>query len=354
MSSKELIRKILLRLNKYKWLVFIGAFGFAILMYLYAKTIPTIYSVKSSLYPLSAAPDKSASSKLNELIGAGGSTKSLSDDANVNIEEVAKSRKTRYAVVAERLPQYHNKYIAEILINEYNKHVGRFGKKIQTSAIDSALISVGANLIKENYVVKFNKNNLLEISFSSTDPNILVPVSNVLASKITEFYKELKIKKAKFDFDFTQVKVDSLQTVLKYYDKRRIILNNTTLFVPSGKLEYILPQENLENDKLLVLSQRNGAQANREDALWRLQKVTPIIEMLDKPEAPFDEVTPPKKLYAAGGFMIGLIFCSFLLVYGLLYKYVTQQINTAINSTFEEDNTSTTAPISTITTTTTS
>ena len=85
--------------------------------------MPTTYSVRSTLYPLTSGPDdKSATSKISELLGGNTNSKTLSDEANVNIEEVAKSRKTREAVVAENLPAFGNKSIAQILIEEYNKY----------------------------------------------------------------------------------------------------------------------------------------------------------------------------------------------------------------------------------------
>ena len=276
---------------------------------------------------MTAAPDaSSATSKLTELIGGGGSSKTLSDDANVNIEEVAKSRKTREAVVAERIPALANKSISVILIEEYNKHKSRFSPPIKIPTLESDLHSIGANLLATNYTVKFNKNSLLEIVFTSTNSKLLKPGSLILIDKISKFYKELKIKKAQFDFDFTQKKVDSLESVLRKFDNQRIYLNNTTLFVQPGKLQFTVPKENLENNKLMVLAQRNGAASNREEALWRKQKVTPIIEILDAPEPPFIEARPSKIMYAIIGFLIGCLIFSLLSVSGIIYRYLNLEV----------------------------
>jgi hypothetical protein len=84
LASNELIRIIINRLNQIKIIILLGGVALGILMYLFAKNTPVIFSVKSTLYPLTAANDAgSASSKLTELIGGGGSSKTLSDDANV-------------------------------------------------------------------------------------------------------------------------------------------------------------------------------------------------------------------------------------------------------------------------------
>jgi hypothetical protein len=336
-TSQALTIKIFNRLRKLKFVIFFGGILVATLLYMYAKKVPIIYSVKSTLFPLTAGPEKnSSSSKLSELIGASGGAKSLTDEANVNIEEVAKSRKTREAVAEQKVESCDNKTIAELLIEEYNLRKAFYVPLIKKPNSETELRSVGASLLKDNYTVKFNKTNLLEVVFSSTNEKLITPVSYSLIGKIKEFYTQLKVKKAQFDFDFTERKVDSLDKVLTAYDKRRIILNNTTLFVRPNKLQYTIPQENLDNDKLQVLAQRNGAASNREEALWRMQKVTPIIEIMDPPEAPFDTVEPSKILYALVGFIIGCILFSLLFIAGLLYKFANHQVQQTISEKLSE------------------
>ena len=323
MTNKDLIKVIIRRLNKVKIIILIGGLAISILMFMIAKNTPAIFSVKSTLYPLTSAPDaSSATSKLTELIGGGGSSKTLSDDANVNIEEVARSRRTREAVVSERLAIFGNKTIAQILIEDNNKYKSFYELALKIPSTEPEIISLGAGLLKDYYTVKFNKNNLLEMVFMSSNTKLITPTSLILIEKISQFYKELKIKKAQFDFDFTQKKVDSLERVLRKFDNQRIYLNNTTLFVQPGKLQYTVPKENLENNKLLVLAQRNGAASNREEALWRKQKVTPIIEILDAPEPPFIEARPSKIIYAVIGFLIGCLIFSLFSVTGIIYRYL--------------------------------
>lgn len=344
MTTQELIKNIFFRLSRLKIVILLGGVLIGTLLYVYALSMPLVYSVTSTVFPLSAgAENSSASSKLSELLGGGGSTKSITEEASVSIEEVGKSKKTTEAVVTQRLPAYGNKRIAEILIEEYNKHLPFGVPPIRIAQTDSANIISGSQILKNNYVVKFTKTSLLEITFSSTDPNLLSPVSYILIDRISQFYKELKSKKAKSDFDFTEEKVDSLQRVLSGYDRRRIIQSNTTLFVQPGKLQYTIPKENLENDKLRVLAQRDGAAGNREDALWRLQKVTPIIEILDKPQPPYTVTKPSKMTYGLAGFLLGIFLFAFASIAGLLYQYLNQHMKELIGDKYPEVNTTTTA-----------
>ncbi len=346
MTSQDLIKKILYKLGRFKWLIFLGAVCMAVLLYLYAKKQPVVYTVRASVFPLTASADGGGASKLSELIGGtGGSTKSLSDEATINIEEVAKSRATKEAVVAERIQKLSNKSIAQLLIENYNRTKSFFARAIEIPKYDSALIYTGASLLGNMYTAKVNKNSLLEVYFNCADQRLVTPVSYILIDKISSFYKELKIKKAKFDFDFTEKKVDSLQNILNKYDRQQIQLSNTTLFVPDGRLEYEIPKQNLQNDRLRVAGQRNGAASNREEAMWRLQKVTPIIEILDRPEPPFTESKPSGMIYGAAGFVLGCILFSLIFIWGILYNYFQTQINKAIfaDSTGTVANTTTTA-----------
>ena len=343
MTSRELTRKILLRLKRFLLLIILGSLIFGVLGFWYAHSKPVIYSVRSSLFPITASQESSPSSKLKELLGES-SSKSISSDANVSIEEVAKSLKTREAVVAQRLPAYGNKTVAEVLIKEFNDKRSFRQHSIRMPAVDSDIISVGASMLQDNYTVKFNKNNLLEMYYYSTDKNLLVPVSYFLIDKISGFYKELKREKAKLDFDFIEAKVDSLDGVLRGYDRRMIAMNNTTLFVPYNKLQYSIPKENLNIDKTRVLAQRAGVATDREEALWRLQKVTPIIKILDKPTPPFIQDKPSGTVYGIVGFLAGFLFFSFICISGLLYRYAGQQVEAALaDKTVADPNTNTTA-----------
>ena len=105
---------------------------------------------------------------------------------------------------------------------------------------------------------------------------------------------------------------------------------NTTLFVASDKVQYQIPKENLATEKDGVQRQRDASVNNREEALWRLQKVTPIIAMLDEPTAPFDIKRPSSFAYAAIGFVLGAILVLLLCISDLFYKYVKAEAKKAI------------------------
>ena len=330
MNTKEIVRKIFLKLAKYKWAVFFGAVIGAVAMFLYAKSIPPVYTAKATVFPLTASNENPTSSAISTLLGGGDAPKSFSSDASINIVELAQSRNTREAVVLRRLPEFGNKRIAELLINNYNKTKKPQEPVIKMPTDTVALSAVAGLLLSKNYTAKVLKSGILEVTFSNTDKNILSPVSYSLIDKISQFYIDLKIKKAKKDYDFTIKKVDSLQNVIDGFDRRAVRMNNTTLFVPNSKIEYSIPKENLVNAKERVMRLRDASANNREEALWRLQKATPIIATLDKPEPPFDSKGTSSVVYAIIGLIIGSILIIGALIAPIVLAYVKAEARNAI------------------------
>jgi hypothetical protein len=330
-TTIELTRKIVRRLGKLKLLILLAGIVLAGVLFLYAKRIPVVYTAKASVFPLTASNDNSgASSLLSTLTGVSDAPKSFSQEASINIVELATSRTTREAVAMERVPELGNKRIAELLIESMNKTKSFLAASTKEPKNDTTLRAIGGTIIRDGMTAKINKNGILELTFSSTDKDIISPISYILIDKISQFYKDLKVKKARFDYDFTVRKMDSLNVVLDSFDRKAIHMANTTLFVPEERIEFTIPKENLINDKGRVVRQRDAAANNREEALWRWQKVTPIIETLDKPDAPFEEKRSSAVMFAVMGFILGCFLSCILLVADIIYKYINAEINNAV------------------------
>ena len=334
MNYKQLIRAVFLRLSGLKYIILIIGLLFSAITFFYCKKLPTVYTSRATVFPLNASNDNAnAASALTSMLGLSETPKSFIQEASINIVDLAQSRNTREAVALERLPEMGNKTIAELMINEYNKNKPFYKQKIIVSSSIQTLAATGGNLLNEGFFAKINKNGILEINCSATDVKLVGPISNVFVDKISGFYKELKIRKAKLDYDFMTLKVDSLETVLASFDSKAIGMSNTTMFVAPDKLQFQLPKENLGTNKSRVMRQRDLATDNREEALWRLQKVTPIIAILDKPDPPYDAQKPSSVIYAAIGFFLGITLSVLLLSIGLIYSYIKAETKLAVFGT---------------------
>lgn len=331
MNYHKFITVVYARISKLKFLILSIGVLVALCCFIYAKTLPKVYSSKATVFPLNASNDNAgAASALSSLLGLAEAPKSFIQEASINIVDLALSRNTREAVALELIPALQNKSVAVLVIEEYNKRKPFYKSSIKIPDSKEMLAAVGANLLKENFFAKINKNGILEINYSTNNEALVGPVSYIFVDKISEFYKELKIKKAKRDYDFMCEKVDSLESVLASFDKSAIGMSNTTLFVAPDKLQYQLPKQNLSNEKSRVMRQRDMSAENREEALWRLQKETPIIAILDKPDAPYDTTKPSAILYGGIGFLMSIFLMIFILIFIPTYRYIKSEIRASV------------------------
>ncbi len=327
MTSTELIRSIFIKLGRYKILIIICGIATALLLFFYAKNTRPVYTAKATVFPLTTPADNSiSSSALSGILGIEGPSKSFSSEASINIIELTLSRNVRQRVAATRLPQFGNRTVTELMVQDLNEHKSFFEKTIKMPVDSDALSLQGSELLKDAITAKMSKNGVLELYFSSGYKELITPVTNILIEKLSQFYIDLKISKALSDYNFTIKKIDSLQGMLNLVDKKAVVMQNTTYFTPVDRLEYGLPKENLSMEKSRVLRQRDLSVNNREEATWRLQKATPIISVLDKPTEPFTIVKSSPLIFIIIGFVAGCILSALFLIGGLIYRYVKSEM----------------------------
>lgn len=332
MTNIELIKQLIKRLRKFSWVIILIAIGFAALFYYMAKQNLLLYTSKATVFPLNSSSDNTVSSStISNILGLSDAPKSFSGEASINIMELATSRRTRDAVAMERIPSMHNKMVSELLIEENNKHTEFMQNAPINMPTDSQrLINLASNLLKGGFQSKINKNGILELYFTNTNPDIVREVSYVYIDKLSSFYIDLKKKKAQIDYEFAIKKADSLLNVLNGLDKHAIALDESTFFTNEELKRYSLPKQNLAEDKSTVQSQYYYAVNNREAAAYKLQKETPIIEPLDRPEPPYDATQKSATLYAMIGFILGAAIGIGLFSFKIISRFIGDELNKAI------------------------
>ena len=149
MTTQELTTAIFKRLKKVRFIIIAVAVAAAFALVLYAKQKPVTYTSRSSVFPLTSGNDNNAtSSTLSALLGTE-TTKSFSDEASINIIELAQSRTTREEVASIRDSSMGNKTIAELLVDDINDHRGWFESKVNKPANEYALITWAGQVLKE-------------------------------------------------------------------------------------------------------------------------------------------------------------------------------------------------------------
>ena len=192
MTSKELIQKIYLRASKFKLLVLLVGGILAVLLFIYAKTLPTMYSTRASVFPLTASNDNnSATSAISQMLGGGETAKSLSQEASISFVDLATSRNTREAVAMTKFPQFGNKTVSELLIKNYNESKKVYTPPIKVPTDTVILASIGAGLLNTNFTAKAQKSGILEITYQNTNPELISPITYAMIDKISQFYIDL-------------------------------------------------------------------------------------------------------------------------------------------------------------------
>ncbi len=332
MTNIEFIKQLIKRLQKFSWFIVILGIGVAGFFFYMARRSLVLYTSTATVFPLNSSTDNTVSSStISNILGLSDAPKSFSGEASINIMELATSRRTRDAVAMEKIPSMKNKMISELLIEEYNKHTGFMQNETIRPPKDSLqLVNIASNLLKGGMQAKINKNGILELHYSNTSPELVREVSYVYIDKLSSFYIDLKKKKAQIDYEFSKKKVDSLLNVLNSLDQRAITLDESTFFTPEELKRYNLPKQNLAQDKATVQSQYYYAVNNREAAAYKLQKETPIIEPLDKPEPPYDQTRKSKLLYSVIGLILGLFLGIAIVSWKVISHFLGDELNKAI------------------------
>lgn len=331
MNTTALLQAIIRRIQQYKILILGAGILLAVLAFFYTRGKRTTYTARATVFPLTSPTDKAISnSMLSGILGLGDAPKSFSEEATINIIELAFSRRIRESVAVTRLPQFENKMIGELLIQDMNEHRSFLSKDMEIPKDSNDLAITASEILKPSINCKMSKNGVLEIYYTGTKEALVTPISNVVIDKLSRFYVELKRQKALDDYNFTLDKIDSLQRMINTVDREAIGMQKRTLFTPADLLEYAIPKENVTSEKTRILRQRDMYINNRDEAVWRLQKVTPIIAVLDKPTAPFDVKTQPTILLMIIGFIVGSFIGTLLLISGLLYRYAKDELYKSI------------------------
>jgi uncharacterized protein involved in exopolysaccharide biosynthesis len=334
MTTQELTGAILIRIKKFSLLIILAGILAGSALVFYALQKPVTYTSKATIFPLTSGGESSgASSAISALLGNGEGSKNFSDEASINIIELAQSRTTSEEVAAIRDSSRGNKTIAELLVEDINDHRSFLEPEISMPTNETALITWAGQILKSGLSATINKNNSFVLSYTGRSPELVRTISYGFIDKISTFYIDLKREKAKRDFEFASSKVDSLRRVMSSKDAQLINIDKRTMFTNTSKLEYRVPTENLIADKQMIRQQYASAVANQQNAAYKLQKATPVIKVLDKPEPPYLVEHKSPVIYGLLGFFGGIILMAALLISGLILKYLKEETSKALFAT---------------------
>ncbi|MCO6497888.1 MAG: hypothetical protein J5I50_09520 [Chitinophagaceae bacterium] len=333
MDSQELVTLSYKKIRKRLVLITILALAVGILLGVLAYLSGTKYTSNTIIIPLTSNSSSSSTSSsiISVLTGSSNLDKSFTEENSVNIAELAQSRTIREEVAATKIPSMGDKTIARLLLDDYKKNKFFFQKDIDPSISDSALNYWAAEYqLKPNLSAIITKTNSFQINYTGKSVDLVKAISYAFIDKISAYYISLKREKAKQDFEFATSKVDSLRTVLHTKDKNLIGMDNKTLFTNTDRMEYRVPVENVIQDKQMIRAQYSEAVSTQQSAAYKLQRSTPVIKVLDKPDPPYETSSRSPIIFGLLGLVGGFLFLSFMFSLPILFKFTKSEVRKLI------------------------
>jgi len=331
MNSLDLIKSLIKRLKKFSWLIILIGLSAGAFFYYMAKQSIVYYTAKATVFPLNSSAESAVGGSIGSILGISDAPRSFSSEASINIIELATSKRIRDSVSNARVRAMENKCVGELLVDEINANTGFMkNESINKPKDPFALMNLGSSILRSAFASKITKNGILELSCTNSNPDLAREICYIYIDKISSFYIDLKKRKAQNDYDFAVQKADSLRSVLNILDKRAVQLDESSFFTNEELQRFSIPKVNLSLEKQTVQSQYYYAVSNREGAAYRLQKATPIIESLDRPEPPYEVTAKSPKTYAIIGFALGAIIGLVLVSWAVIRRFIGAELNKAI------------------------
>ncbi|MFM6994317.1 MAG: Wzz/FepE/Etk N-terminal domain-containing protein [Sediminibacterium sp.] len=187
---------------------------------------------------------------------------------------------------------------------------------------DSILKELYLGLVKNNLTVsqKDKKVSILSIEVKSENEAFSKVLTETLAKETSEYYVEIKSKKAKMNVDILQHQADSIRNEL-----------NSAITGVAAATDNVFNLNSAMNVKRTTSARRQvDVQANTailtqlvaqlEMAKVSLRKETPLLQVIDAPIFPLEkEKVGRLKSLILGGFLAGFLTVLYL-VFGQLYK----------------------------------
>ena len=342
-SLKELVLKIKewyqFLLTKWKLIVLAGVIG-GLIGFTYAYFQKPVY--KASL-TFAMEDEKSGGGGLS---GALGLASSLGIDlgssaggafAGANLVELMKSRKLiEKTLLSPIIVNGKTQSLADYYL-EFNEMKKGWDQKPLLKGLsfpinadrttftlqqDSILKGLSGDIAKNNLTIaqKDKKISIINIDVSSNSEKFAKAFCETLAFETSEYYVEIKSKKARMNFEILQKQTDSIRAELN-----SAITGVATAADNVFNLNMAMNVKRSPGARRQVDVQANTAMltslvTNLEMSKMALRKETPLIQVIDKPIFPLEKEKVGKlKSLVLGGFLAGFLTVLYL-VFSSLYK----------------------------------
>ncbi|TAE50535.1 MAG: hypothetical protein EAZ89_11895 [Bacteroidetes bacterium] len=331
MNPKAIIERVLAYLNHFRsrWiLVLIILLVMTALFTTQGLLRPKYYSAETIFHPEIGMEEGARPEALSLILGdaAGGA-----GGEAVFMMGILQSRHLSEAVAADSIMMYGQKrLIADLLIEHTPPFTSLTSLIVNTfvppkipSTYARRIVSAGRQL-RGSLMIEEREDGFIQMQISYYNDSLCGKISRSYIKQLDVYYKRQKTEKAARNVAFFANRADSVKkeldkvsyAIANYRDRNQFssLLRNevypTDLTLKQGMLQQMYSS--------LIIS--------REQAVAQLQQDTPIIQVLDEPDPPYDTVKASLVLYILIGLFLGLFISFFVVCRKMLVADITQLI----------------------------
>jgi uncharacterized protein involved in exopolysaccharide biosynthesis len=287
MQPKETyIQQLIRNTLKYKYLIVFLALIPAISIGIYTKSEKGKYLTYAKIFPLSfnSTPGGGTFASIKAQLGISDKT---DYDKIYNLTELITSKTISLQVVKFGCSNKKYKNIAAWLIDDYNRNLKMFAKKIQPDLKDTNdFYFAAADVLLENTEVIVEKTDFTKIVTGFHDKELSKEVNEAILKNLSSFYIKLATEKPSSEVKKLEVIRDSLKDELNALEKAIAGFQDSNQL--SVKYSSGIPQAKLLRTRAEVEQLYVTAVTAYQNASFKLLSESPIFQVLDFPGAPYE------------------------------------------------------------------
>ncbi len=191
---------------------------------------------------------------------------------------------------------------------------------------DSILKNIATGLVKADVAVsqKDKKISIISIEVNSTNELFAKTFCESLAFETSEYYVEIKSKKARMNVEILQHQTDSIRAELNSAIAGVAAASDNVFNLNMAMNVKRTPGARRQVDVQANTAMLTSLVTNLEMSKMALRKETPLIQVIDKPIFPLEKEKVGKlKSLILGGFLAGFLTVLFLVFSSLYKKLIT-------------------------------
>lgn len=336
MELVDILEKVKVYLRQIKrrwWLVLLTIIGTTILLLMYAVKKEVSYTSKTVFHPQEAS--STPTDPLAMLFTGGSGLGSGNQEMQAILESIHLSemvaadtlkwqgKSISVAKLYKELNPPKAPSIDQWISQKLNALLTEKGEQKEPTFKDSVIQVAFA--LKRSLLLEENERGMVQMTITSNNPQFLRAISYEYIQKLTDYYKGNRTEKSHDNYRFLAKRTDSVKRELtgaiargaQYIDQNQFRLL-ATQEVPLKKTEGEMEILKVMYAQLVTM---------REAALNQLLQDTPVLQVLDYPNPPYENNKVKLFIFLIIGVVLGFILGIIFSVMGMLKRDIQTYIN---------------------------